>query len=504
MRFRIVLLLVTISFCARAQSWEWGQHSPGDINYAGKCIDEDASSNLYIAGTFTGNITLGNISLSSTTQSSYLAKLDAYGTYLWAKKINCNINDIAVDNDIVIAGTFSDTLIFDQTIVNSKGGNDAVLIKFDLSGNLIWLKQGKGTGNEEFKNIHRNSLGNIFITGSSENNMQLDNSVFIPGAFVIVFDSFGNIQNDFYVAANCNGWEISADINNNIYLLCGYSDSLYIGGDFYQADYFGSHFLSKFSPAGNLLWIKNFGSIYGSNYKNLKVTKDGDIYLSRDHRYSDFELLKVSSDGTLKWNKYFGGSVYDNCFDLELDNDENIYMTGGFWYNASYGGISVTGNGSCMFLAKLDSTGAGVWVKSATDSQEYVYGRESSFKNSGHGYLLGSSLGNSQLDGQTVNGPFIAKLTFNTTSVQTISKEEDLISVFPNPNAGTFTVGFSNIEGENKSIMVYDNSGKCVYEQLHLTSNNLITIDLKNLPKGIYSVELIADKKKWIKKMILN
>jgi hypothetical protein len=81
-------------------------------------------------------------------------------------------------------------------------------------------------------------------------------------------------------------------------------------------------------------------------------------------------------------------------------------------------------------------------------------------------------------------------------------KEMDLlgqISIYPNPNNGTFTVNTENSEA--KDIYVYNALGEIVFQK-NKTSERTLDIDISNVPKGIYLVKVVFDDKTETMKII--
>jgi len=68
---------------------------------------------------------------------------------------------------------------------------------------------------------------------------------------------------------------------------------------------------------------------------------------------------------SMEWAKRAGGTSYDMGTALAVDAEKNSYVTGYFSGTADFGnGISLVSNGDQdIFLAKLDVSGAAVWVK---------------------------------------------------------------------------------------------------------------------------------------------
>jgi hypothetical protein len=66
------------------------------------------------------------------------------------------------------------------------------------------------------------------------------------------------------------------------------------------------------------------------------------------------------------------------------------------------------------------------------------------------------------------------------------------LSLFPNPNNGKFSLLCPS--NSNFSLVIYDNKGAIVYEQLAKPNQSLLNIDLGNSPKGLYNLVITTEK----------
>ncbi len=77
-------------------------------------------------------------------------------------------------------------------------------------------------------------------------------------------------------------------------------------------------------------------------------------------------------------------------------------------------------------------------------------------------------------------------------------------NVFPNPNAGKFTVVIKEIE-DSYDINVYNLIGEMVYHwESNGTSPANVEINLSKQPKGVYLVELDTERANLIKKVLVD
>jgi hypothetical protein len=80
------------------------------------------------------------------------------------------------------------------------------------------------------------------------------------------------------------------------------------------------------------------------------------------------------------------------------------------------------------------------------------------------------------------------------------------ISVYPNPNDGQFKVKFSSLKQETFNISVINNIGVKIMEIRDVVADRTIekNIDLRPVPKGIYSVVIRNSGSVVVKKILVN
>ena len=131
----------------------------------------------------------------------FIAKYDTNGSVVWAKNAGGTAGDmahgVALDNsgNVYVAGFFSGTMTVDGVTVSSTGLYDILLAK-NSDGTLVWLKRAGGTGADIAHGIVVDSAGNISIVGEFQNTASFDsNSIVALGlgdAFIAKYDSNGN------------------------------------------------------------------------------------------------------------------------------------------------------------------------------------------------------------------------------------------------------------------------------------------------------------------------
>ena len=84
-------------------------------------------------------------------------------------------------------------------------------------------------------------------------------------------------------------------------------------------------------------------------------------------------------------------------------------------------------------------------------------------------------------------------------------KEQALFSIFPNPNAGLFTLRFQVQEANSYQLKIRNNLGQVVLnEQVDMQTNFSKSIDLREYDSGIYLVSLEREGKRFVQKLVVQ
>jgi hypothetical protein len=166
----------------------------------GASIAVDALDNVLVTGLFSGTVDFnpGAGVLNLTSQSyldGFLTKLDATGSFMWAKHISrgsgvsLGLSLIAdVPGNTYVIGRFEGTADFDPgpgTITATANGfNDLFVVKYTSAGNLSWVKVLTGPGSESGDDICIDPSG-MYITLSGDFNGLFD---FDPGTGSYIID----------------------------------------------------------------------------------------------------------------------------------------------------------------------------------------------------------------------------------------------------------------------------------------------------------------------------
>ncbi len=340
----------------------------------GQTLAMDSSNHLYIVGNFStinasSPIKMGSTSIISKSWDLFVSKMDKDGKWLWTRTAGGSQYDyssvLEVDNtgNIYIGGYFSHTdAAFGSTTLSSQGQYDAFVAKLDTSGKWLWVKSVTGKENQQIHSLHLDKQGNVYtagFTGGDANfgSLQLTGSSLSNGnAFVAKMDNSGTWK--WVSRAKGQRSQINSirlDNTDHIYVVGGFSGSITLGS-------------TTLSSSGQ----------------------------------EDAFVGKLDNTGTWLWAQQGGGSAFDSGRSVGVDAQGNVHFVGLFSGQATFGSTSLTGSGVDSFLARLDTNGKWLSVKTVSSKSGSVVGnivRGIAIGGSGTSYVVGSFAGAADFGG---------------------------------------------------------------------------------------------------------
>lgn len=309
-------------------------------------IAVDPLKNVYVVGQFNGTTdfdpdagTLYNLSV--TAPSAFALKLNASGTFAWAKKFGgaagfTNAASVTVNKSSVvwITGYFSDTADFDpgasDSLMIASGPRDVFVCRLGSTGDFEWAVKMGGEGLDAGADITTDQSENVFITGGFQSTADFD-----PGS-----------------------------ATQNLTAAGGPLDV----------------FVCKLDKGGKYLWAKNIGGAGSDAGLSLSVDNCGNVYTTGlfegtsdfDPAEAKFEMTaagltdvfisKLSSSGAFKWARKIGGAEADAGIAIMVDISGDIYTAGRFMnavdFDPGNGTTTLTSAGAeDVFVMKVNALG---------------------------------------------------------------------------------------------------------------------------------------------------
>ncbi len=400
-----VLLLLSLLPSGQAQELEWRRPVPhgGPQHFA-------LTSDGHIYTTFTGPSPYqgaGNVYTNVHRFSGFLWAFDPDVQPQWTAQIDSE-GDIATDRDvlrlttaadgsILVTGSYRDTLYwkhpiatfsnFQATASGTQPGwtpSDLFLLRVSTNGNLLDARSLGGHDNQFVSGLAASSNGDTVLAGAFRNWAEFGSTVLsVPGGghWVTTVDSNGlpRWAKSLAFTNYIEGPVITTDRAGNIVLAGAFVGELTVGDASLTAQ--RDLYLAKFSPSGDLLWLKHGAGAGDEAVTDIASDDAGNIYLSagmvvwqsdspEEVRFApdtkitaSHFVVKFDADGNALW------AIPEELSDITVGPDGNLYGTGLIQGTRSVGSFDFTSVGSWdTLLAQFSPDGAVTWARAVPDS----------------------------------------------------------------------------------------------------------------------------------------
>ena len=325
------------------EEWVATYNGPGNRTDDAFAMALDPSGNVYVTGESTG---------SGTSLDYATIKYDLSGNQLWVARYNGPGNGhdstsaIAVDalGNVYVTGFCNiGSVDFDYATV-----------KYDPFGTELWVARYDGPANmhDYAYAMDVDALGNVYVTGrscSSESNFDYA---------TVKYDTNGN---ELWVArydpsgyAADEAYAIAVDALGNVYVT-GHSWNLSSNLDYATI---------KYDSSGHELWVARYNDPENRSDSATAMVLDtsGNVYVTGKSYSSgtiyDYATLKYDTNGNQLWvARYDGAANNDMAYAIAVDISGNVYVTGescGSGTSYDYATVKYDTNGSPLWIARYN------------------------------------------------------------------------------------------------------------------------------------------------------
>jgi uncharacterized delta-60 repeat protein len=328
----------------------------------------DSSGNIYVTG----------VSEKTYSDGDFVTlKYDHKGNLQWEARYSNPINGYSEPLAIAV-DSFHNVYVTGYT-TNQTTGQDLLTVKYDSSGNQLWLQtfQGSSDSSDVAVAIGIDNAGNCYILGYSYNTASDYDIVLLSYA------STGAERWEKFYDGSAHGVDMPTGLSigkNGTVCFTGTTNGTIASSDIITIQY-------------DLQGTEQWRAVYatpGIDYSTGIITDDSGYvtvagYSGANNLSTSFLLLQYTSTGSVRWTSLYNGSHpgTQKTTGLVLDNAENILVTG-----------IVTSNGSVNYLTiKYNRSSGGILWEEMYDNSyhgnDYAIGMAISTE--GHIYVTGYS-----------------------------------------------------------------------------------------------------------------
>lgn len=324
-------------------------------------VATDPANNVYVTGFLNNNI--------------QTVVYDPSGTVKWSKIYNHWAIEEDRATDILVNSSF-ETYVLGYSDIDSTGvrDNEIVLLKYDPSGNLLWIRYQTHPKDDEAFEMAFDASENIYIAGKSS----IDTVDF--DAVVYKMTPAGTTDWIYYAGDTLNDRFTNIEVRNG---------KVYAGGRFKNVADGDDAVIQCLDLAGNLQWENTVSEGLDEVVYELAVADNGYSYIAcrSDDTLTARNSVLVGYDpsGVEQWRHHLNTDLKNHINDLAIDNDDEILYTTGSIKTSGlddliavnsyqlYAGISGT---STTFKAGQsgDNEGIGIVLSSTTPLRFYTAG----------------------------------------------------------------------------------------------------------------------------------
>ena len=303
----------------------WAVSAGGAEEDLGHGATVDSEGNIFVTGYIEGKAMFGDQTLNGHGgDDMFLAKYDTDGKLRWVRRAGGALTDfgraVAVDPGgyVYVTGVFRGAAMFERTRLVSRGNSDIFVAKYDRAGELQWVKQAGGQGEDRGHGIAADQTGAVYVAGSFHGaagfgEQQCLSSVGDRDVFLAKYDAAGVLLWVRQAGGNLidEGMAVATDPANNVHLT----------GFFKRAARFGGAQIGSHSPG----------------------------LLDKDAFVASYD-----GSGQLRWAQSVGGAGTDQGFGIATDAAGNVFVTGSIGGNAGFGNLRADADGpNNLFIARL-------------------------------------------------------------------------------------------------------------------------------------------------------
>ncbi|MDO7849936.1 T9SS type A sorting domain-containing protein [Hymenobacter sp. M29] len=516
-----------------------GEYFP--VNRGGLHMATDPAGNVYEAGMFSVASNVGHIYLRSKGSfDGYLGKYNPDGTAAWVRQFGSTgqdgADDVAFDaaGNVYVVGSFTHRIDLGngQTLDAGTGPDRKIfIIKYDPNGNPLWAQQNDSYPGTLLPTcppaagclgVQVDDAGHVnvtctydFATGFSFGGLRpaAGLATYVDKVYMARFSAATGAPQALFpilysTAANGSRLIYKQTLlnapNGGTYLVANYVTAMNFGkGVTLPAPTSPDMMVVKYNAVGQPEWARAFGSPGWDEMTGAATDAAGNVYVSGSYRGAlrfgtttlpgagdeDGYVVKYSPQGAPQWAQTMAGPGDDLFRGVCADPAGNVYATGGASPNAQLGTRAFTSAGRLdMVVAAYTPEGVLSWVQQAggpDDDEGFGLGFTDQGRLRVYGYAgRGTAFGAVQSGVARSWTGVMAELPVSPQAAPPVatapSPDEEPFGLYPNP--ATTEVHLAGIPAGAR-VQVLDALGRVVRET---AVSAAFQVSVRGLAAGLY------------------
>lgn len=524
----LIAFLSTFSFNTRANQikidWTKSETGSGAQQVAGVV---SLNGKMIVVGNFTGNYqnNTGNHNSAAGSTDCFVTCYNSLQQIQWSLVFGntCNerIQSVATDavsGNVYITGAFYNTLTIGGNTISSNGGTDVFLAAFTENGNMLWLKSFGSQGSDEGVKCLTDASGNILLAMNTSS-FQLPGSDQQSGGSSICIAKFNAAGN--LIWSQCETAGVNGIIKvNDMHLTA--TGNIVAAGQFFGNLLAGDGGSLNYQSANDAAWVGSYHSNGTTDFVFVAgnsgfgssgitgVTSDlvGNLqlfgYYEGSFEFSGMQsiagdrnmmLLEMDQYGNELNVEFFESAGYQQPGKIVCTSQNQLVMTGYYIDVFNSGTFSLTNNGGLDAFVIFKSLGTGaeeaMQIGGAGDEIPFDLTVNGNEIYAAGCFGLNQTNANTQFNNTSVTSDgecdgFVSKLSSmnQTTGFSEGVTSPGSLKAYPNPASSSLQITLNN--NESALVMITDLSGKLVKTQQSQPFTGTLTIDISELPSGVY------------------
>lgn len=538
-----LLLLVQESF---AQTVDWVNYGGGINSDAITDVAIDVAGNVYVTGQLGNSASFNGTAVSG---GIFAAKYDSIGNQQWViayGDTNSFGKAICLDKagNIYVSGWMDSSLQAGDTLLTTLGDRDMLLMKFNPSGNLLWVKQFGGDKSDNAAKIICDENDHLYLSGFFSSTAHIGNfEVNASGDYADLFiarcDTAGNVL--WVKTAGGTGEDhadcLATDGIGNIFLTGNYTGTATFGSTTITSNGQDDIFVARYDTAGVFKWVKSAGAANKDQGLGVCASANGNCYVTGNFQNTvyfgttqlvssggskDLFIACYTPGGTCKWARQATGSGTDRGAQIKMTDKGKIVVGGSFESTITFSGTNLySGGENDIFIARYDTLGffeTAIKAGGISDDRCFAIVPQKNNRIATGGFFSGSAtLGNflvssnggqdalvlkanvsslyitsisdsSLCKSQSFDVAFIAEGTFLAGNVFTVQLSNSSGDFTTTTSIGTLNSIYSGVvHATIPSSITYSGNYK-----IRISSSNSQCLGMFNVPIGIYANPTLA------------